>query len=130
MSVTNETLTGVITYRDDTAGLNALGDLFSTFLMGQTSILQVQGDSVVSPAQPNRPVNWLSAAFKTLVLNVSLPGQVYTIIESIQLEDLAVTIENSNQAYDALVNNNRTDVAYRNPFGFSLTATQVCSASL
>mgnify|MGYP001565869029 FL=1 len=67
-------LTGVITKRTDPAGLESLGKLFSQFLRGEDSILNVTGDEVISPAQPGSPVKWLSAAFKTLVLEVVLPG--------------------------------------------------------
>lgn len=44
----------------------------------------VTGDSVVTPAQ-RAPVNWLSAAFKTLTLNVTLPGKVSKIIYAVRL---------------------------------------------
>lgn len=74
-------LKGTIIYRDDEAGTAALGEVFSMFLLGENVPLTVTGDSVITPAQPNRPVSWLSAAFKTLVLNVTLPG--YAISELI-----------------------------------------------
>ena len=55
--------------------LNAVGKLFSQFLAGQNQTLSVQGDSV----QPTGTgaVGWLSSAFKTLTLQVILPGHVY-----------------------------------------------------
>jgi hypothetical protein len=71
-------LTGTIIYRDDAAGTAALGEVFSMFLLGENVPLTVTGDSVITPAQ-RTPVTWLSAAFKTLVLNVTLPGYVFTI---------------------------------------------------
>ena len=73
-SVTAAPLEGVIIRDDSQDRLNALGDLFTRFLRGETLTLQVQGDNVVSPAQPGRPVNWLSDAFKTLILDVDLTG--------------------------------------------------------
>lgn len=63
-STTALPLTGTIIYRDDQAGLDSLGEVFSLFLAGENVPLTVTGDSVVSPAQPGSPVNWLSAAFK------------------------------------------------------------------
>lgn len=73
-STTPLALTGTIIERSDEAGLQALGQVFSTFLMGEDVPLTVTGDTVISPAQPGSPVTWLSEAFKQLVLNVSLPG--------------------------------------------------------
>lgn len=74
MSVTDAALTGVIIRDDTPARLAALGLLFGAFLRGEIIPLQVRGNNVVSPAQPGRPVNWLSDAFKTLILDVDLPG--------------------------------------------------------
>ncbi|GAA5897781.1 hypothetical protein JCM8208_000260 [Rhodotorula glutinis] len=116
-------LEGVITYRDDRAGLDSLGEVFTMFLMGQNVPLAVTGDSVVTPAQ-RAPVNWLSAAFKTLTLNVTLPGKVSKIIYAISIQDLIVTLVEPSQAYAALIQSNETDVTYRNPYGFSLQAIQ------
>ncbi|KAL8287086.1 hypothetical protein RQP46_004092 [Phenoliferia psychrophenolica] len=121
-SVTTAPLTGVITYRDDTAGLDALGTVFSQFLQGKDTSLTVTGVSVTSPAQPGRPVNWLSAAFKQFTFEVILPGKMYDIISSVALRDLTVTVAEPSQAFAALVTNNVTNVVYKNPFGFSLQA--------
>lgn len=73
-SITALPLTGTILATTSQPNLNALGVLFSQFLAGKNSTLQVTGNSVVSPAQPGSPVTWLSAAFKTLTLDVNLPG--------------------------------------------------------
>ncbi|KAM0750211.1 hypothetical protein T439DRAFT_247618 [Meredithblackwellia eburnea MCA 4105] len=122
-STTSEPLTGTIIYRDSEAGVDSLGVVFSNFLAGIPTTLQVTGNEVISPAQPGSPVTWLSAAFKQLTLDVVLPGgPQYTIISSIQLKDLTVTITEASEAYAALVTNNETDVVYKNPFKFSLQA--------
>ena len=57
--------------------LASLGKLFSQFLAGQDQTLSVQGDFV----QPSgtASVGWLSSAFKTLILQVTLPGQIYQV---------------------------------------------------
>lgn len=118
-------LTGVIIERTDPAGLESLGAVFSGFLQGQNFPLDVRGDTVISPAQPNSPVTWLSEAFKQLTLNVTLPGKVYNdIISAITLKDLEVTLTEPSQSYAALVQNKMTDVTFTNPFGFSLTPIQ------
>ncbi|KAM0789126.1 hypothetical protein ACM66B_003180 [Microbotryomycetes sp. NB124-2] len=123
-SVTEEALTGTIIHRDVGPGTESLGEVFTTFLMGQTVNLTVTGNEVVSPAQPRKPVSWLSEAFKSLVLNVALPGKQSKIIYAIQLKDLDVTIVEASQAYAAVIRNNETDVTFQNPYGFSLTPIQ------
>ncbi|KAL8278093.1 hypothetical protein RQP46_009553 [Phenoliferia psychrophenolica] len=123
-SITAAPLTGVITYRDDPAGVSALGAVFSQFLTGQNTTLLVTGASVTSPAQPRSPVAWLSAAFQQFSFDVSLHGKQYEIISSILLKDLTVSITSPEEAFAALVTNNETDVVYRNPFKFSLQAIQ------
>ncbi|GAA5937070.1 uncharacterized protein JCM15063_000146 [Sporobolomyces koalae] len=122
-STTELPLVGTIIYRDDAAGVQSLGEVFSMFLLGEMVPLTVTGDSVITPAQ-STPVTWLSEAFKTLVLNVTLTGKRYDIIKDITLKDLTVTIENADEAYAALIQSNETDVTFQNPFGFSLTPVQ------
>lgn len=54
-------------------GLVNTGILFSNYLQGKNQTLQVTGDSVVTEAQGGE-VSWLTKAFKTLTLDVILPG--------------------------------------------------------
>ena len=76
LSVTKAHLSGRITPKsgDELVGI---GKLFSQFLAGQNQTLSVQGVSV----QPSgtTAVGWLSSAFKTLTLQVILPGQMYQV---------------------------------------------------
>lgn len=52
--------------------LAVMGTLFSKFLNGENVTLQTTGESV----QPGgATVDWLSTAFKTLTLDVILPGE-------------------------------------------------------
>ena len=66
----------------------------------------------------------ISFSQRTQALLNSCCSQVYEIISAITLKDLIVTILNPAQAYAPRVDNNETDVVYKNPFGFSLTAIQ------
>ena len=52
--------------------------------------LDVTGQKVISPAQPNSPVDWLSAAFKKLTIEVNLPGGTYDIIKKVPRRPLAL----------------------------------------
>ncbi|KEI38050.1 uncharacterized protein L969DRAFT_18838 [Mixia osmundae IAM 14324] len=125
-------LVGYIQVQRTQADLTTIGQLFGAYLKGQDSTLTVTGDSVVSTAQPNSPVGWLTTAFKTLTLSVVLPGQIFTIIKSIQLLDLEVSIMNQAEAYAVDTSNMQTDAVYANPFTFSLqalsTAVQIAIA--
>jgi len=58
--------------------LDTIGKLFSNFLAGKNQTLIVQGDSV-DPNGNGQPVSWLSTAFKTLQLEVTLPGHVFEV---------------------------------------------------
>jgi hypothetical protein len=75
-SVTKAHLSGRITPKSGDE-LAAIGKLFSQFLAGQNQTLSVQGNFV----QPsgNAAVGWLSDAFKTLTLQVILPGHIYQV---------------------------------------------------
>ncbi|KAL8279026.1 hypothetical protein RQP46_008484 [Phenoliferia psychrophenolica] len=121
-SVTREPLTGVVAYRDDAKGLTSLGTVFSNFLQGKNTTLQVTGESVVSPAQPNSPVKWLTVAFKRFSFDTILPGHKYDVINAISLKDLTVTLNEAPQDFHALITNNETDITFKNPFKFSLEA--------
>ena len=118
--------------------LDTLGKLFSAFLAGENSTLVAKGESV-QPDGSSGPVSWLSAAFKTLELQVVLPGQKFEvsstasitarslipaqIIESITISDLGVTMQTQDQTFAPPSSSNNTLAVYKNPFGFSLQVT-------
>jgi hypothetical protein len=58
--------------------LNTIGTLFTNYLQGQSQTLSVQGD-FVQPTGSSGTVQWLSTAFKTLTLQVTLPGQKFQV---------------------------------------------------
>ncbi|KAJ7209536.1 hypothetical protein GGX14DRAFT_451849 [Mycena pura] len=105
------------------SALNTIGQLFSTFLAGENQTLTVQGDSV-QPSGSSQPVTWLSTAFKSLTLNVILPGQQFTIIESIGLDQLSLTMVTQDEAFAPLASSDFSLATYRNPFGFSLQVVE------
>ncbi|KAH9961311.1 hypothetical protein BC827DRAFT_1260505 [Russula dissimulans] len=120
-SVTKAHLSGRITPKSGVE-LAATGKLFSQFLAGQNQTLSVQGDFV----QPSgtAAVGWLSTAFKSLTLQVILPGHIYQVINSITISDLAVVITEPSETFAPLVSSQHTLATYRNPFGFSLQVVQ------
>jgi hypothetical protein len=58
--------------------LDVIGVLFSNFLAGKNQTLKVQGDTV-DPSGQGQTVSWLSTAFKTLTLDVTLPGEIFKV---------------------------------------------------
>ncbi|KAF9051008.1 hypothetical protein BDZ89DRAFT_1056905 [Hymenopellis radicata] len=103
--------------------LDNVGVLFSDFLAGKNSTLLTKGDSV-QPDGSSGPVGWLSTAFKTLELSVTLPGEKFDVIKTIALSDLAVTIQNLDETFNPPTSSNNTVATYANPFGFSLEVFQ------
>ncbi|KAJ1032418.1 hypothetical protein NDA16_000444 [Ustilago loliicola] len=128
LATTNTTLEGSITAKSG-RDLQNTGILFTNFLQGRTQILQVKGVSVVTQANGNQPVNWLSAAFRTLTLQVALPGRIYQIIYSITLSDLTVFVNgNPADSYTVPSSSNSTIATFANPFRFSLQPIQAAPA--
>ncbi|KAK0241921.1 hypothetical protein EDD85DRAFT_820884 [Armillaria nabsnona] len=99
--------------------LNTIGKLFSAFLAGENSTLITTGDSV-QPSGSSGSVDWLSAAFKTLSLNVVLSGQMFNVIQSVELSDLELTLQSADQTFAPPTSSRNTLATYKNPFGFSL----------
>lgn len=107
--------------------LETIGSLFSDFLAGHNSTLVTRGDSVAPPGADG-PVTWLSTAFKTLELNVILPGQQFEVIKAIQLNDLEVTIKSADQAFAPPASSKHTVAQYANPFGFALQVVEAAQS--
>jgi hypothetical protein len=138
-SVTKAHLSGRITPKSGDE-LAAVGKLFTQFLAGQNQTLSVQGNFV----QPSgtAAVGWLSDAFKTLTLQVILPGHIYQVgfiscrtkclitdcvskvIDSVIISDLEVIVTEQGEAFAPLASSQHTLATYKNPFGFSLQVVQ------
>ncbi|CAD6973942.1 unnamed protein product [Tilletia controversa] len=109
--------------------LENVGDLFSNFLAGKSQALTIKGINVISPAQPGSPVKWLTAAFKTLNLNVTLPGRQFNVITDIAIGDLTVDITGDpSDSYTLPASSKNTVATFANPFNFSLTPIQASTA--
>ncbi|KIJ38952.1 hypothetical protein M422DRAFT_258368 [Sphaerobolus stellatus SS14] len=103
--------------------LKTIGELFSNFLAGKNQTLIVKGSSV-DPNGNNKAVSWLSTAFKTLSLNVTLPGKVFEVIHSINIQDLELQLVNDDQDYAPSTSSKSTVATFSNPFGFSLQVVE------
>jgi hypothetical protein len=138
-SVTKAHLSGRITPKSGDE-LAAIGKLFTQFLAGQNQTLSVQGNFVQPSGNP--AVGWLSDAFKTLTLQVILPGHIYQVgfisrrtnclitdrvskvINSVTISDLEVIVTEKGEAFAPLASSQHTLATYRNPFGFALQVVQ------
>ncbi|KAF7298203.1 hypothetical protein HMN09_01042200 [Mycena chlorophos] len=117
-ATTDTHLTGRITPKSG-SDLDTMGVLFSNYLAGKNQTLTVKGDTV-QPDGTSGSVTWLSTAFQSLTLNVILPGQTFTLIDSISLNELALVMVNQDEAFAPLTSSSDTLATYKNPFGFSL----------
>ncbi|TFK44582.1 hypothetical protein BDQ12DRAFT_661303 [Crucibulum laeve] len=121
-SVTKTHLSGRIVPQSG-SNLDVMGKLFSNFLAGQNQTLETRGDSV-QPSGSSGPVSWLSTAFKTLALDVILPGEKLQVIQSITLNDLSVVMQTADQAFAPPTSSEFTLAKYKNPFEFSLQVVE------
>ncbi|GJJ75771.1 hypothetical protein EMPS_08129 [Entomortierella parvispora] len=113
---------GTLTKQTTEAGLNALGDMFRLALNGGSPNLIVKGESV-TPA--SGPVSWLTSAFSTLTMNVSLPslGKI-NIITGISLKNMTLDFTGPNP-YSVMTSSSDIEATYYIPFSFPLSITQV-----
>ncbi|KAI0686333.1 hypothetical protein BC835DRAFT_1523138 [Cytidiella melzeri] len=120
LSTVTEHLSGRIVPQSG-SDLDTIGLLFSRYLAGDNQTLTISGVSV-NPGSGD--VTWLSTAFKTLTLSVTLPGQKFAIIQSITIKDLEVNMTSQDEAFAPVTSSQNTMATYKNPFGFSLQVIQ------
>ncbi|KAL1743139.1 hypothetical protein HDZ31DRAFT_83635 [Schizophyllum fasciatum] len=116
-SETTKHMTGRITPKSGDE-LDTIGDLFTRYLQAENISLTAQGDTVKPDGSSE--IGWLSDAFKTLELEVTLRGESFDIIKSISIDDLEVTMESDDQTWAPASSSKKTNAVYKNPFGFSL----------
>ena len=122
LAVTHTHFSGRIVPQNDN-DLKTLGQLFSQFLMGHNMTLTTKGGSVQPPGADG-PIAWLSAAFQTLELNITLPGQQLNVIKAVQLDDLEITMQEQDQTFAPPVSSKSAVAQIANPYGFSLQALE------
>ncbi|KAI1301122.1 hypothetical protein EDD11_005812 [Mortierella claussenii] len=113
---------GTLTKQSSGPGLDALGNLFRMALNGGSPNLIVKGKSV-TPA--SGPVSWLSSAFTTLTMNVSLPSiGKQDIITGITLKTMTLDFTGGD-AYSVMTSSDDIEANFKIPFSFPLSITQV-----
>ncbi|KAF9084555.1 hypothetical protein BGX23_010420 [Mortierella sp. AD031] len=113
---------GTLVKQTSEAGLKALGDMFRMALSGGSPNLIVRGKSV-TPA--SGPVSWLSSAFTTLTMNVSLPSLgKQDIITGITLKTMSLDFTGPNP-YSVMTSSDNIEATFKIPFSFPLSITKV-----
>ncbi|KAG0006468.1 hypothetical protein BGZ65_007614 [Modicella reniformis] len=121
-ALTPISMEGTLIKQTSEAGLAALGDMFRMVLNGGTPSLTVKGKSV-TPA--SGPVSWLSSAFGSLTLNVTLPSiGKQDIITGITLKTMTLDFTGGNP-YSVMTSSDNIEATFKIPFGFPLAITQV-----
>ncbi|KAF9585148.1 hypothetical protein BGW38_003721 [Lunasporangiospora selenospora] len=121
-SVSPVNMAGVMVRQTTEEGLAALGDLFSTTLDGGSAELTVKGRSV-TPA--SGPVSWLSAAFSSLEMNVSLPSiGKQNIITGVSLKTMTLDFTGPDP-YNVMTSSDNIEASYHMPFTFPLNVSAV-----
>ncbi|KAG0342717.1 hypothetical protein BG000_002062 [Podila horticola] len=121
-SVSPVNMAGTLTRQTSQEGLAALGDLFRVTLAGGSPSLIVKGKSVTPPSGP---VSWLSQAFGSLTMNVSLPSiGKQNIITGVSLKTMTLdfTVENP---FSPMTSSDNIEASYHMPFTFPLNVTSV-----
>lgn len=80
--------------------LNVMGQLFSEYLAAGNITLNVTGQSV-QPTGSSSPVAWLSDAFSTLTLAVTLPGQKFNVSDAVR-KRLPLVVDHLNRSFNLL----------------------------
>ena len=125
LTTTTTPLYGFLTKRTSSAQTNATGDLLSRYLQGKNTTLQVKGTSVVTRANGNKEVDWLSKAIKTLTLDTVLPGHIYKVLKSVTLSDLLVNLMDVNSQWRFPTGSNQTIAVFATPLEFNLKVPRV-----
>ncbi|WFD30560.1 hypothetical protein MSPP1_001581 [Malassezia sp. CBS 17886] len=119
-ATTSAKLQGQITSKTTDKAKNATGQLFSLYLQGINQTLAIKGKNVKTKANGNKPVKWLSDAFKTLTLQVILPGKMYKILYSLTISDLFVTLLDTSKQWEFPTGSNQSLAVFANPLHFHL----------
>ncbi|CAG8461855.1 16709_t:CDS:2 [Acaulospora colombiana] len=132
VSSTNFTLTpgsnkllldGRLIPQNTSAGLSAVGDLFSKFITGHDVPIGVLA-KLVRPNNYTAPISWLQSAFLGTYLSVILPGmQHVSIIHGVTLNILDLEF-NSTDQYTPLASSSLI-VNFGIPFGFPLSMNNI-----
>lgn len=78
--------------------LDTMGTMFTNYLQNKNQTLSVQGESVQPPGASGS-VTWLSAAFRSLTLEATLPGQTFDVSFHISPNLKPALINNSGHLF-------------------------------
>ncbi|KAF9981330.1 hypothetical protein BGZ75_007419 [Mortierella antarctica] len=121
-AITPVAMEGTLTKQTSEAGLAALGNMFRLALNGGAPNLIVKGKSV-TPA--SGPVSWLTSAFGSLTMNVTLPSiGKQDIITGITMKTMTLDFTGGNP-YSVMTSSDNIEASFKIPFAFPLNIVQV-----
>ncbi|KAL1915516.1 uncharacterized protein VTP21DRAFT_6640 [Calcarisporiella thermophila] len=102
-------------------GLKAASELFNNFIHGIDTPLDVTGGDVLGGGGK---VDWLSAAFRTLKLNLVLPGaKGLQLLPAITIKQFALAFTKET-AYSPLISSDNVEAELKSPFPITLNPKQ------
>ncbi|CAG8713648.1 40350_t:CDS:1 [Gigaspora margarita] len=117
-------LEGHLLPQNSSAGVTAVSDLFSKFIVGEDSFINVIA-KMVKPNNSATPISWLQDAFNGTVLNVIFPGRKdLNIIHSVSIDSLDLVF-NPNDQYTPMASSSLLSASFSIPFGFQLFVQQI-----
>ncbi|KAF0553529.1 hypothetical protein F8M41_020257 [Gigaspora margarita] len=117
-------LEGRLLPQNSSAGVTAVSDLFSKFIVGEDSFINVIA-KMVKPNNSATPISWLQDAFNGTVLNVIFPGRKdLNIIHSVSIDSLDLVF-NPNDQYTPMASSSLLSASFSIPFGFQLFVQQI-----
>ncbi|RIB26470.1 hypothetical protein C2G38_2030198 [Gigaspora rosea] len=117
-------LEGRLLPQNSSAGVTAVSDLFSKFIVGEDSFINVIA-KMVKPNNSATPISWLQDAFNGTVLNVIFPGRKdLNIIHSVSIDSLDLVFNPEDQ-YTPMASSSLLSASFSIPFGFQLFVQQI-----
>jgi uncharacterized protein GlcG (DUF336 family) len=121
--VANIDMKGRLVHQDSAEGIAAITEVFENYLSANNSLLDVKG---VSGSGPNGEVDWLTKAFKTLIIkDVVLPGPEVKpeLIPAITMKDMQLDF--TKDPWAPPTSSKNVQAQLKNPFGFPLGVNEL-----
>ncbi|KAI8872894.1 hypothetical protein GQ42DRAFT_118751 [Ramicandelaber brevisporus] len=115
-------MSGVLVAHSAQGELDQLSTMLTDFLDGKDTAVTIVGDTVIPPGASSPP-SWLTKAFRSLAIPLTLPGYgkipgqkpPEPILRSVQMMDLNVGLDEANP-WGGVVASNDVQVSYKLPF--------------
>ncbi|CAG8512217.1 15440_t:CDS:2 [Dentiscutata erythropus] len=117
-------LEGRLLPQNSPAGVAAVSDMFSKFIAGDDSSINVVARTV-KPNNSASPISWLQDAFNGTELDVIFPGRKnLSIIHGVTIDSLDLEFSTTDQ-YTPMASSSLLTASFSIPFGFKLFVKQI-----